>query len=154
MIVSVVHSQDQQDLFNILSAVFIVLQVIGTNNCSSVIAVVASERSVLYREMFSGMYSSYAYSFAQVNINFQGKNIDASTNVNTFMPYNKFLSSQFSYCRCVLKYHICWSKHSCIQLSHTRQWGSIGPSARLSGTSMFRSSHCSTSVIRECLLCH
>ncbi|XP_063937253.1 pleiotropic drug resistance protein 3 [Daucus carota subsp. sativus] len=60
--------QDQQDLFNILSAVFIVLQVIGTNNCSSVIAIVASERSVLYREMFSGMYSSYAYSFAQVCI--------------------------------------------------------------------------------------
>ncbi|KAL8120357.1 hypothetical protein AgCh_017512 [Apium graveolens] len=60
--------QDQQDLFNILSSVFIVLQVIGTNNCSSVIAIVASERSVLYREMFSGMYSSFAYSFAQVSI--------------------------------------------------------------------------------------
>lgn len=78
MFVSIVHSQDQQDLFNILSSVYIVLQIIGTNNCSSVIAVVASERSVLYREMFSGMYSSFAYSFAQVNTQFPGQNIDTS----------------------------------------------------------------------------
>lgn len=38
----------------------------GINNCSSVVPFVATERTVLYRERFAGMYSSWAYSSAQV----------------------------------------------------------------------------------------
>jgi hypothetical protein len=38
----------------------------GINNCSPVLAFVARERTVFYRERFAGMYSSWAYSFAQV----------------------------------------------------------------------------------------
>lgn len=60
------QSHDKQDLSNILSSIFISLQMLGVSNCSSVIPVVVAERTVLYREMFSGMYSSWAYSFAQV----------------------------------------------------------------------------------------
>ncbi|KAK1380412.1 ABC-2 and Plant PDR ABC-type transporter family protein [Heracleum sosnowskyi] len=62
--------RDKQDLSNILSSIFIALQILGVTNCSSIIPVVATERTVLYREMFSGMYSSWAYSLAQVTIEF------------------------------------------------------------------------------------
>jgi hypothetical protein len=40
----------------------------GINNCQSVMPFVSVERSVVYRERFAGMYSPWAYSFAQVNI--------------------------------------------------------------------------------------
>jgi hypothetical protein len=39
----------------------------GINNCQSVMPFISIERSVMYRERFAGMYSSWAYSFAQVN---------------------------------------------------------------------------------------
>lgn len=38
----------------------------GINNCSTVLPYVATERTVLYREKFAGMYAPWAYSFAQV----------------------------------------------------------------------------------------
>lgn len=38
----------------------------GINNCQSVMPFVSIERSVVYRERFAGMYSPWAYSFAQV----------------------------------------------------------------------------------------
>ncbi|KAI4335068.1 hypothetical protein L6164_013749 [Bauhinia variegata] len=59
---------NQQDLFNILGAMYIAVIFLGINNCSSVLPYVATERSVLYREKFAGMYSSMAYAFAQVAI--------------------------------------------------------------------------------------
>ncbi|CAN6702599.1 unnamed protein product [Malus baccata var. baccata] len=42
------------------------LQCMGVGNCSSVLPFVATERSIVYRERFAGMYSSWAYSFSQV----------------------------------------------------------------------------------------
>ena len=39
---------------------------LGINNCSAVIQYVATERTVMYREHFAGMYSSWAYSLVQV----------------------------------------------------------------------------------------
>lgn len=39
---------------------------IGVNNCSTVQPVVATERSVFYRERAAGMYSSFPYALAQV----------------------------------------------------------------------------------------
>ncbi|KAL7210715.1 hypothetical protein ACSBR1_032132 [Camellia fascicularis] len=59
---------DEQDLFNILGSMFIGVIFLGINNCSTVLPHVATERNVLYREEFAGMYSSWAYSFAQVTI--------------------------------------------------------------------------------------
>ncbi|KAI8004113.1 Pleiotropic drug resistance protein 3 [Camellia lanceoleosa] len=58
----------EQDLFNILGSMFIAVIFLGINNCSTVLPHVATERNVLYREEFAGMYSSWAYSFAQVTI--------------------------------------------------------------------------------------
>nr|XP_029118044.1 pleiotropic drug resistance protein 3 [Elaeis guineensis] len=59
---------NQQDLFNILASMYVATNFIGINNCSSVKPFVATERAVVYRENFAGMYSPWAYSFAQVVI--------------------------------------------------------------------------------------
>ncbi|KAG2407357.1 Pleiotropic drug resistance protein [Vigna angularis] len=58
----------QQDLFNVFGAMYSAVLFFGINNCSSVLPYVATERSVLYREKYAGMYSPWAYSFAQVLI--------------------------------------------------------------------------------------
>eukprot|EP00261_Vitis_vinifera_P019270 XP_010649677.2 PREDICTED: pleiotropic drug resistance protein 3 [Vitis vinifera] len=57
-----------QDLFNILGSMYLAVIFLGINNCSTVLPHVATERTVVYREKFAGMYSSRAYSFAQVAI--------------------------------------------------------------------------------------
>ncbi|XP_048137645.1 pleiotropic drug resistance protein 3-like [Rhodamnia argentea] len=59
---------DEQDLLNILGSMFIFLQFTGVGNSTSVLPFVATERIVVYRERFAGMYSSWSYSFAQVVI--------------------------------------------------------------------------------------
>lgn len=59
---------NEQDVFNVLGSMYIAVIFLGLNNCSSVLPYVVTERTVLYREKFAGMYSSKAYSFAQVII--------------------------------------------------------------------------------------
>ncbi|KAG2721209.1 hypothetical protein I3843_02G058000 [Carya illinoinensis] len=58
----------EQDLFNILGSMYSAVIFLGLNNCSSVLPYVETERTVLYREKFAGMYSSKAYTFAQMAI--------------------------------------------------------------------------------------
>ncbi|KHN03241.1 Pleiotropic drug resistance protein 3 [Glycine soja] len=58
----------QQDVFNVFGAMYSAALFFGINNCSTVLPYVATERTVLYRERFAGMYSPWAYSFAQVLI--------------------------------------------------------------------------------------
>ncbi|XP_061351458.1 pleiotropic drug resistance protein 3-like isoform X2 [Gastrolobium bilobum] len=58
----------QQDVFNVFGSMFAATIFFGINNCSTVLPYVATERNVLYRERFAGMYSPWAYSFAQVLI--------------------------------------------------------------------------------------
>ncbi|KAL5863124.1 hypothetical protein ACOSQ3_000638 [Xanthoceras sorbifolium] len=58
----------EQDFLNVLGAMYIFRQTMGVSNCSSVIPFIAKERNIVYRERFAGMYSSWAYSFAQVII--------------------------------------------------------------------------------------
>ncbi|KAJ4849439.1 hypothetical protein Tsubulata_041604, partial [Turnera subulata] len=60
--------ENEQDILDILRSVFIFMQFTGIGNCSSVLPFVAAERIVVYRERFAGMYSSWAYSLAQVII--------------------------------------------------------------------------------------
>ncbi|PWA80245.1 pleiotropic drug resistance protein 3 [Artemisia annua] len=61
---------NQQSLFNVLGSMFAAVLFGGIKNCSSVMPYVSMERTVLYRERFSGMYASLAYAFAQVMIEF------------------------------------------------------------------------------------
>ncbi|KAG0616226.1 hypothetical protein M758_5G099800 [Ceratodon purpureus] len=58
----------QQDLFNLMGAMYASVLFVGINNCSGVQPVVAVERMVFYRERAAGMYSTFPYSFAQVTI--------------------------------------------------------------------------------------
>ncbi|KAK0607086.1 hypothetical protein LWI29_009061 [Acer saccharum] len=59
---------NEQDLFIIMGSMYIAVIILGINNCSSILPYVATERNVLYREYFAGMYSPWAYAFAQVTI--------------------------------------------------------------------------------------
>ncbi|XP_013595042.1 PREDICTED: ABC transporter G family member 42-like [Brassica oleracea var. oleracea] len=56
----------QQDLFNVLGSMYTVVLFTGMNNCSTVLFCIATERNVFYRERFAQMYTSWAYSLAQV----------------------------------------------------------------------------------------
>lgn len=60
--------ENQQSLFTIFGSMFSGVIFLGINNCSNVLPYVATERTVVYRERFAGMYSSWAYSFAQVSV--------------------------------------------------------------------------------------
>ncbi|KAL3515878.1 hypothetical protein ACH5RR_022780 [Cinchona calisaya] len=59
---------NQQSLFNILGSMFSAVMFCGINNSSSVLPYVSTERTVLYRERFAGMYASWAYALAQVAV--------------------------------------------------------------------------------------
>ncbi|XP_050938061.1 ABC transporter G family member 36-like isoform X2 [Cucumis melo] len=56
---------DVKDLNTIIGAMYSSVLFIGVNNCSTVQPVVATERSVFYRERAAGMYSSFPYALAQ-----------------------------------------------------------------------------------------
>ncbi|KAK9136565.1 hypothetical protein Sjap_007159 [Stephania japonica] len=58
----------QQDLFDIFGSMFCAVIFFGVNNCALVLPFISIERDVQYREKFAEMYSSWAYSFAQVAI--------------------------------------------------------------------------------------
>ncbi|KAI3509212.1 hypothetical protein L1887_24319 [Cichorium endivia] len=61
---------NQQSLFNVLGSMFTAVLFSGINNSSSVLPYISMERTVLYRERFSGMYASWACALAQVTIEF------------------------------------------------------------------------------------
>ncbi|KAF9594978.1 hypothetical protein IFM89_035751 [Coptis chinensis] len=58
----------QQDLSNLLGAMYGCIFFLGATNATTVQPVVAIERTVFYRERAAGMYSPLAYAFAQVAI--------------------------------------------------------------------------------------
>ncbi|KAK4286368.1 hypothetical protein QN277_002929 [Acacia crassicarpa] len=58
----------EQDLNNLLGAVYAAILFLGATNCSSVQPVVSIERTVFYRERAAGMYSELPYAIAQVVI--------------------------------------------------------------------------------------
>ncbi|KAG2536935.1 hypothetical protein PVAP13_9NG237000 [Panicum virgatum] len=59
---------NEQDLFNVLGAMYLGVIQLGVYNDQSIIPFSTMERIVMYREKFAGMYSSWAYSFAQAVI--------------------------------------------------------------------------------------
>ncbi|KAK2655148.1 hypothetical protein Ddye_008200 [Dipteronia dyeriana] len=58
----------QQDLFNLLGAMYSAVLFLGSSNAMGVQPVVSVERTVFYRERVAGMYSAIPYAFAQVAI--------------------------------------------------------------------------------------
>ncbi|XP_073149762.1 pleiotropic drug resistance protein 3-like [Henckelia pumila] len=59
---------DQQSLFTLLGSMYGSALFCGINNSSSILPYVSTERMVFYRERFAGMYTSWAFSAAQVII--------------------------------------------------------------------------------------
>ncbi|XP_030457252.1 pleiotropic drug resistance protein 3-like isoform X2 [Syzygium oleosum] len=57
---------NQQNLFSVFGSMYVAVIFLGINNCSSVLQYIAMERTVMYRERFAGMYSSWAFALAQV----------------------------------------------------------------------------------------
>ncbi|KAG5152500.1 hypothetical protein JHK84_028972 [Glycine max] len=58
----------EQDLMNLMGAIFAAVFFLGGSNTSSVQPIVAIERTVFYRERAAGMYSALPYAIAQVAI--------------------------------------------------------------------------------------
>ncbi|KFK34600.1 hypothetical protein AALP_AA5G166700 [Arabis alpina] len=56
----------QQSLFTVLGAIYGAVLFLGINNCSSALQYFETERNVMYRERFAGMYSATAYALGQV----------------------------------------------------------------------------------------
>lgn len=54
------------DLTTIIGAMYAAILFVGINNCSTVQPIVATERTVFYRESAAGMYSALPYALAQV----------------------------------------------------------------------------------------
>ncbi|KAJ0079467.1 hypothetical protein Patl1_24666 [Pistacia atlantica] len=53
---------------NIYGVFYVSVIFVGINNCSTAIHRIATERNVMYQEKFAGMYSPWAFSFAQVTV--------------------------------------------------------------------------------------
>ncbi|KNA08801.1 hypothetical protein SOVF_159450 isoform A, partial [Spinacia oleracea] len=60
--------KDEQSMYTVSGSMFTAVLFLGINNCTTVIPYITTERTVVYRERFAGMYSSWAYSFAQVTV--------------------------------------------------------------------------------------
>lgn len=58
--------ESSSDLITIIGAMYASVLFIGISNCSTVQPMVATERTVFYRERAAGMYSSLPYAMAQV----------------------------------------------------------------------------------------
>ncbi|PNT22284.2 hypothetical protein POPTR_008G024400v4 [Populus trichocarpa] len=75
----------QQDLFNLLGAMYSAVIFLGATNTSSVMSIVSIERTVFYRERAAGMYSELPYAFAQVAI--EGIYVAIQTMVYSILLY-------------------------------------------------------------------
>jgi hypothetical protein len=60
--------QKEQDIMNLIGAMYAAILLLGSTNTCSVQPVVAVERTVFYRERAAGMYSALPYTFAQVSL--------------------------------------------------------------------------------------
>ncbi|KAI5058624.1 hypothetical protein GOP47_0026794 [Adiantum capillus-veneris] len=58
----------EQELLNVMGAMYGAVMFVGISNCSTVQPVVAVERTVFYREKAAGMYSAFPYALAHVVI--------------------------------------------------------------------------------------
>jgi energy-coupling factor transporter ATP-binding protein EcfA2/ABC-type multidrug transport system permease subunit len=64
------HRSTEQDVFNMMGALYASTLFLGASNALAVQPVVSVERTVFYRERAAGMYSTFPYSFAQVTVEF------------------------------------------------------------------------------------
>ncbi|KAJ8466246.1 hypothetical protein OPV22_028798 [Ensete ventricosum] len=65
---SPLYQSKQQDIFDLLGAIYAAIFFLGASSAIAVQPVVSIERTVFYRERAAGMYSALAYALAQVSI--------------------------------------------------------------------------------------
>ena len=63
-----IYRETKQEIFSGLGAMYTALLFLGPNSGNSVQPILASERTVFYRERAAGMYSAFPYAIAQVFI--------------------------------------------------------------------------------------
>ncbi|XVE88990.1 hypothetical protein DITRI_Ditri19aG0114000 [Diplodiscus trichospermus] len=63
-------TKKKQDLANAMGSMYAAVLFLGIQNCSSVMPVVAIERTVFYRERVAGMYSAMPYAIGQASFSF------------------------------------------------------------------------------------
>ncbi|MBA0686040.1 hypothetical protein Goari_013664, partial [Gossypium aridum] len=108
--------------FIILSSLLygVLLRQKGQNLCSSVLPFVSTQRTIVYRERFSRMYSSWAYSLAQVIIEIPYIFLEAVLFLTVTYPAVNFYGSAYK----VFCYNICKPLLHVVQLvlrvPHTR----------------------------------
>ncbi|CAK9322842.1 unnamed protein product [Citrullus colocynthis] len=78
--------ENQQNLFNVFGSMYTAVTFLGIDNFASVLPYVSTERTVMYRERFAGMYSPWAYSLAQVIVEVPYIFIQAATYVIITYP--------------------------------------------------------------------
>ncbi|GAB4833444.1 ABC transporter G member 34 [Ancistrocladus abbreviatus] len=76
----------EQDLMNLLGAMYCAVLFLGATNATTVQAVVGIERTVFYRERAAGMYSALPYAFAQVAV--ETKYVAIQTLLYTLLLYS------------------------------------------------------------------
>ncbi|XP_022948220.1 ABC transporter G family member 31-like [Cucurbita moschata] len=99
-----------QELFVVMGALYAACLFIGVNNASSVQPIVSIERTVFYREKAAGMYSPFAYAFAQslVEVPYIAAQtitfgvityfmVNFERNVGKFLEYLLFMFLTFTY---------------------------------------------------------
>lgn len=60
--------EKEQDLLNLVGAMYSSVIFLGASNTSSVQPIIAIERTVLYRERAAGLYSELPYAIGQVKL--------------------------------------------------------------------------------------
>jgi hypothetical protein len=65
------NRETQQDILNVMGALYATVIFLGITNASTVQPIVAVERSVFYRERAAGMYAPMPYAIAQVQTKVQ-----------------------------------------------------------------------------------
>ncbi|KAH0748768.1 hypothetical protein KY290_028000 [Solanum tuberosum] len=58
----------QQDLFNAIGSMYAVVMLLNVQNSSAVQPIISIERTVFYRKIAAGMYSTLPYAFGKVQI--------------------------------------------------------------------------------------
>ncbi|ESW34861.1 hypothetical protein PHAVU_001G187700 [Phaseolus vulgaris] len=91
------HVQKQQDLFDLLGAMYAAVIFLGSGNAMGVQPIVDRERNVLYRERAAGMYSTLPYAISQVAV-------EAIYNAIQATIYSVFIYSMMGFEWKVLKF--------------------------------------------------
>ncbi|WRX10698.1 ABC transporter-like, partial [Theobroma cacao] len=86
---------DEQDFFSIIGSLFGIVIIIGISNCASVLPIITTQRTIVYRERFAGMYSSWAYSIAQVIVELPYVFLEAALFSTITYPLVNFYGSVF-----------------------------------------------------------